>query len=104
MVDNEDQRVALQSTIDRLLEWSAEWQMLFNSDKCHILHLGRNNTKHSYKLGEDELKSVEFEKDVGVIVHHSLKPHMQCSRAAARANAVLGRSPGPSPTGTGTPS
>ena len=91
VVDRVDQREALQSTINRLLEWSEEWQMLFNSDKCHILHLGNNNTKQSYRMGADELKSVEYEKDVGVVVHQSLKPHMQCTRAAARANAVLGQ-------------
>ena len=39
--------------------------------------------------GQEE--TVEFEKDVGVIVHQSLKPGMQCARAAARANAVLGQ-------------
>ena len=91
VVDSEEQREALQNTIDRLLEWSVEWQMLFNSDKCHILHLGPNNCNHTYRMGDEELLKVEHEKDVGVIVHQSLKPHMQCTRAAARANAVLGQ-------------
>ena len=34
---------------------------------------------------------MEFEKDVGVIVHQSLKPSIQCARAVAMANAVLGQ-------------
>jgi hypothetical protein len=37
------------------------------------------------------LEGVECEKDVGVIVHHSLKPGMQCAKAARRANAILGQ-------------
>ena len=65
--------------------------MLFNSGKCHILHLGFNNRKLEYRMGGNVLETVEFEKDVGVIVHQSLKPSMQCARAAARANAVLGQ-------------
>ena len=91
VVDSEEQKEALQNTINRLLEWSVEWQMLFNSDKCHILHLGPNNCNHTYRMGDEELLKVEHKKDVGVIVHHSLKLHMQCTRPAARANAVLGQ-------------
>ena len=40
VVESQEQQAELQKTIDRLVEWSGEWQMLFNSDKCHILHLG----------------------------------------------------------------
>ena len=93
--------MSVQSTINRLLEWSEEWQMLFNSDKCHILHLGNNNARQSYSMGGDELKPVEYEKDFGVVVHQSLKPHMQYTRAAARATELCWvSSPGQSPTGT----
>ena len=59
VVDSEKQREALQNTIDRLLEWSVEWQMLLNSDKCHILHLGPNNCNHTHKMGDEELLNVE---------------------------------------------
>ena len=75
--------------------------MLFNSDKCHILHLGNNNARQSYSMGGDELKPVEYEKDFGVVVHQSLKPHMQYTRAAVRATELCWvSSPGQSPTGT----
>ena len=26
-----------------LILWSKEWQMLFNVDKCKVMHLGYNN-------------------------------------------------------------
>ena len=91
VVESEQQREVLQSTINRLLEWSVEWQMLFNSDKCHVLHLGGDNAKHVYTMGGNALEAVEYEKDVGVIVHQTLKPSMQCARAAARANGILGQ-------------
>ena len=42
-------------------------------------------------MGDEELLKMEHEKNVGVIVHQSLKPHMQCTLAAARANAVPGQ-------------
>jgi hypothetical protein len=36
-----------------------------------------------------ELKTVEEEVDIGVVIHNSLKPHRQCERAANTAGAVL---------------
>ena len=45
----------------------------------------------SYTMGEVELASVEEEKDVGVIIHQTMKPSLQCGRASARAHQVLGQ-------------
>jgi hypothetical protein len=35
----------LQDDIKLLREWSNEWLMLFNSDKCKVMHIGYNNEK-----------------------------------------------------------
>ena len=91
VVESEEQREEMQATINRLVQWSAEWQMLFNAGKCHLLHLGRGNARHMYTMEGRVLEAVEFEKDVGVVVHQSLKPSMQCAKAAARANGILGQ-------------
>ena len=61
------------------MEWSEEWQMLFNSSKCHILHMGWRNAEHRYSMGGTALEAVVNERDVGVIVHRNLEPSMQCS-------------------------
>ena len=37
------------------------------------------------------MDAVESEKDVGVMIHQSLKPSLQCAIAAERANQVLGQ-------------
>ena len=91
VVETEEQRRIFQEGIRRLEAWSTEWQMLFNEDKCHILHLGGKNAKFSYSMGGRVLEEVDNEKDLGVIIHSSLKPSMQCARAAGRANQVLGQ-------------
>ena len=91
VVETEEQSRIFQEGIRRLEAWSAEWQMLFNEDKCHILHLGGKNAKFSYTMGGRVLEEVDNEKDLGVIIHTSLKPSMQCARAAGRANQVLGQ-------------
>ena len=37
------------------------------------------------------LEVVEFEKDVGVLLHNSFRPSMHCAKAAKKANSVLGQ-------------
>ena len=37
------------------------------------------------------MEKVECEKDIGVMVHQTLKPSLQCTKAAAKANQVLGQ-------------
>ena len=41
--------------------------------------------------GGEDLETVSFEKDVGVLVSNDLKPSLQCARAASKANQVLGQ-------------
>ena len=65
--------------------------MEFNASKCHVLHLGRGNKEYKYTMGGVELDSVEEEKDVGVMIHHTLRPSLQCAKASARATQVLGQ-------------
>ena len=35
----EEQHI-LQTDLTRLMEWSEEWQMKFNVNKCKLIHLG----------------------------------------------------------------
>ena len=45
--------------------------MLFNLDKCVVIHIDNKNKKCLYELGGQKLKSVEQEQDLGIIVHSS---------------------------------
>ena len=53
--------------------------------------MGRRNPQFEYNWGKGVLEVSEEEKDVGVIVTNSLKPSLQCARAAKKANQVLGQ-------------
>ena len=90
-VMGEADRVAFQQGIDSLHRWSEKWQMPFNDDKCHVLHVGRTNAKYQYNMGGIQLEGVRQEKDVGVIISDNLRPSFQCAKAAKKANAVLGQ-------------
>jgi len=63
--------------------------MKFNKGKCSILHLGRNNPMHQYRLGADLLQSSSAERDLGVLVDR-LTMNQQCALVAKKGNGILG--------------
>ena len=65
--------------------------MLFNMDKCHVIHAVKKNPNFDYTWWGSGLLVSESEKDVGVMITSNLKPSVQCARAAKKANMVLGQ-------------
>ena len=55
---------ALQYDLCNLVEWSKEWQMLFNADKCKVMHVRyNNNNKHAnYDVNDVQFECVSEEK------------------------------------------
>ena len=91
VVETEEDRAKFQTMLSNLMRWSERWQMLFNMDKCHVLHAGRHNQQFDYVWGGGVLEVAKAEKDVGVMVTSDLKPSVQCARVAKKANLVLGQ-------------
>ena len=91
VVQTQEDQQQFQAMLDRLGEWSSDWQMQFNVDKCHVLHVGKKNPEFVYGWGGGLLEATEEEKDVGVIISKTLKPSIQCANAAKKANQVLGQ-------------
>jgi hypothetical protein len=84
-------RVLLQTTLNKLCGWADRWGMCFNVKKCKVMHFGRNNPHHTYEMNGENLDAVDEERDIGVTVTRDLKPSAQCAKAAGTARAVLGQ-------------
>jgi len=89
-VQSELDRACLQQDLQRLLDWSREWQMEFNVEKCKVMHIGGTNRNYGYHMDQKELEVVEEEKDLGVLITNDLKASQQCTAACNKANRVLG--------------
>ena len=65
--------------------------MLFNLDKCAVMHFGFNNIRESMELGGKLLVSHTSERDLGVIVQSNLKVGIYAEQQGTmRANRRLG--------------
>ena len=64
--------------------------MLFNLDKCAVMHFGFNNIGESMELGGKVCVPHTSKGDLGIIVQSNLKVDMQCNKASSEANKRLG--------------
>jgi len=64
--------------------------MKSNKGKRRLLHLGRNNPMHQYRLGADLLESSSVERDLGVLVDDKLTMSQQYALVAKKASGILG--------------
>ncbi|CAM5085162.1 unnamed protein product [Eretmochelys imbricata] len=72
-VDTLGDKDRVQSDVDKLEDWAKRNLMRFNTDKCRVLHLGRKNSMHCYRLETDWLSGNSAEKDLGITVDEKLK-------------------------------
>uniref|UniRef100_A0A7M4E698 Reverse transcriptase domain-containing protein n=1 Tax=Crocodylus porosus TaxID=8502 RepID=A0A7M4E698_CROPO len=84
----EDRRV-IQADLDKLSKWADENLMVFNTEKCKFLHLGKKSLQHPYSLGSATLSSTTEERDLGVMVDHKMNMSLQCDAAASKTTKTL---------------
>ena len=90
-VDSINECLNLQANLNSLYQWSADWNLLFNFEKCHVLHLGTNNQQFEYNISGHRLIPVAEEKDLGVYITNTCTPSVNVNAAALKGNQILGQ-------------
>jgi len=89
-VSNDLEIEQLRSDLKQLYDWSIDWQMLFNINKCKVLHFGYRNV-HSIILLVLKYLRRRMKKRTWGPLNQSLKSSSsQCVVAAKAANRTLG--------------
>ncbi len=81
-------RMSLQEDLIMISEWSQGWEMPFNVNKCHVLHVDTRNQKFDYEMNGTKTESVQCVKDLGVTIASSLKSSQKCKDAACECNSM----------------
>ena len=82
----------LQRNLDHINQWCDLWHMDLNQSKCGLLSITRNASPfhYLYKLSDVQVKTMEAQKDLGVLVSRHLKWNSQVLAACSKANRMLG--------------
>ena len=94
-LQNLDDFETMQDDLNKLCQWTIKWLMLFNVDKCKVMHIGKDNPRFEYEMSDNNrnikvLKSVDCEKDLGVYLQDNLKFDKHVSLTVNRANRLIG--------------
>jgi hypothetical protein len=86
--------IKLQGNITSLDLWCILWLMEFNSEKCHLLQIGRDPIPRNYTMLSKEglvtpIQSVNVERDLGVTIDDKLQFREHIRTQVAKANSIL---------------
>ena len=95
-VNNSEDGDKLQKDLDALVDWADTWQLYFNTVICKVLHMGKSNEQHCYKMRKHvssdrvTLEKSEIERDLGVQVDNVLRFSQHIETRINKANRLFG--------------
>jgi hypothetical protein len=84
-----NQSMALEQDLLAIHDWSCDWLLPLNSDKCGVLHIGNTKPKHTYRINGKELASFDNYRDLGVTVSFDLSWSNHILKITKKANSML---------------
>lgn len=78
----------LQADLLNMQNWCEKWQVKISFEKCTVLHLGKKNTRRSYFIDGNLLKTDSNPKDLGVIMDENLASSAHCKYIFRKCSQV----------------
>jgi len=87
-INTRNDALALQNDITNLHNWSLEWGLRFNENKCTVITVKRNHnpTLHQYNMGHADLPRETNINDLGIIINKQLKWNAHIDNICTKAN------------------
>ncbi|CAH2108818.1 unnamed protein product [Euphydryas editha] len=79
----------LQNDLSHITNWSKEWLLKLNVDKCIVLHIGTRNPHQPYEIEGIPLKKVSEQVDLGVHITENLKWEHHIAAITKKANSFI---------------
>merc|ERR1711963_630999 len=90
-IESQQDVTKLQETVDKMHQWTKTWLLKFNEAKCNVLHLGGNNPKNAYFIGDEgnrtQLTVTKLEKDLGVHIDETLSFDQHVEKITKKASS-----------------
>ena len=88
MITDPMQHASTQNDLCTLHEWESLWMLMFNVQKCKVLHIGKSNPKKQYMFLGSILETCDSEKDLGVLFNEKLNfsDHIYASISKAKSS------------------
>jgi hypothetical protein len=89
MVTDPGQSISIQADLQELCDWESVWLLMFNVEKCKVLHIGKSNPKNTYTFLGTALDVCSSEKDLGVTFNEKLNFHDHIYTSISKAKSSL---------------
>ena len=92
-IQSPDDHRILQQDLDRLTEWSHQWQMSFNTAKCYVMRISlatKNISRHDYLMEGNSLELKDDHPHLGVQLSSKLSWECHINLVTAKATRALG--------------
>ena len=97
VVRNAEDCLSFQHDLYSVYDWSEDWGLSYNTNKCEVLRISRKrrnpsnlSTVNPYAIDGHPLALVPSTKDLGMIVNNKLTWSSHISSVVAKANKTLG--------------
>ena len=64
---------SMRRTLEKLIAWANRQDMDFSVNKYGLMHIGKRNVKFQYQMNDRWVKSIDGERDLGVLMSKDLK-------------------------------